>query len=364
MAGIGLVATGQGGWLGQGPLPVGPRYPRWRPTCRYGKRDRLMSEKFIVTGGAGFIGSNLVQGLNARGQTDIIVVDDLNHPDKQRNLERVEFSEYQDKAEFRSMLRENRVPRVDGVFHLGACSSTMETDEAYLKDNNYQYTRDLCEWSLRTGARFVYASSAATYGDGSQGYSDADEVTPTLAPLNGYGRSKQMFDEWALETGVLDKIVGLKFFNVYGPWEDHKGAMRSLVHKSYGQVVGEGKITLFKSHRSDYRDGEQDRDFVYVSDAVAVSLFFYDHPEVSGLFNCGTGVARTWVDLAAALFAAAGLPTEIVFVDMPESIRDKYQYHTQAEMSKLRGAGYDAPFVSIEEGVRRYVQEYLAKQVG
>jgi len=324
-----------------------------------------MSEKFIVTGGAGFIGSNLVKTLNDRGHRDIIVVDNLNDTNKlakQRNLDRITFSRYYDKVEFRNMLRKNEVPKVNGVFHLGACSSTTQTDESYLKDNNYQYSRDLCEWSLENGVRFVYASSAATYGDGSKGYCDEDAITPSLEPLNLYGKSKQMFDLWALETATLTKIAGIKYFNVYGPWEDHKGDMRSLVNKSYAQMMCDKRIRLFRSHRRDYGDGMQDRDFLYVSDAVAVTLFFYDHPEISGLFNCGTGVARTWIDLANALFAAAQVAPNIEFIDMPEAIRDKYQYHTQADMTKLRRSGYTADFLSIEQGVSRYVKEYLAKQ--
>ena len=321
-----------------------------------------MAETFIVTGGAGFIGSNLVRALNKRGDTDILVVDHLNHPAKHRNLERLFFREFSDKEEFRARLKEGRLSQVSCVFHLGACSSTTETDEAYINDNNYLYTRELCEWALRTGARFVYASSAATYGDGSLGYSDSDEVTPSLEPLNLYGRSKQMFDMWALETGALKKIAGLKYFNVYGPWEDHKENMRSVVHKAYGQLMREGKITLFRSHRPEYQDGEQERDFIHVSDAVAVTLFLYDHPEVCGVFNCGTGKERAWIDLANAVFAAAGLPPRVEFIDMPDAIRDKYQYYTCADLTKLRAAGFQSPFLSIEEGVRRYVCEYLAKE--
>jgi ADP-L-glycero-D-manno-heptose 6-epimerase len=321
-----------------------------------------MASTFIVTGGAGFIGSNLVRALNERGETDILVVDHLNHPAKRRNLERLTFREFSDKEEFRKRLKEGRLPGFAAVFHLGACSSTTEMDEAYINDNNYLYTRELCEWALRTGSRFVYASSAAPYGDGSLGYSDSDAATPSLKPLNPYGRSKQLFDLWALETGALKKIAGLKYFNVYGPWEDHKGDMRSLVHKAHGQLMREGRIALFKSYRPEYRDGEQERDFVHVSDAVDVTLFFHDHPDACGLFNCGTGRARTWIDLANAVFAAAGLPPRIEFIEMPETIRDKYQYHTLADLSKLRGAGYLAPFLSIEEGVRRYVEEYLAKE--
>ena len=322
-----------------------------------------MAVTFIVTGGAGFIGSNLVRALNDRGETDILVVDHLNHPAKQRNLERLSFREFSGKEEFRARLKEGRLPQVSCVFHLGACSSTTEMNEAYINDNNYLYTRELCEWSLRTGARFVYASSAATYGDGSLGYSDADEVTPSLKPLNPYGRSKQMFDLWALETGALEKIAGLKYFNVYGPWEDHKENMRSVAHKAYGQLMREGRITLFKSHCPEYQDGKQERDFIHVSDAVAVTLFFYDHPEVCGLFNCGTGKERTWIDLATAVFSAAELPPRIEFIDMPEAIRDKYQNHTCADLTKLRAAGFQAPFLSVEEGVLRYVREYLAKEI-
>ena len=321
-----------------------------------------MNERFIVTGGAGFIGSNLVKALNDRGCTDIIVVDNLNNLIKHSNLDRIRFRAYYDKVDFRAMLRENRVPSVDAVFHLGACSSTTEINETYIEDNNYRYTRDLCEWSLKMGARFIYASSAATYGNGARGHSDEDSIIPTLEPLNLYGRSKQMFDLWALETGAIRNIVGLKYFNVYGPWEDHKGDMRSMVNKAYGQVMRNGRITLFKSHRSDYSDGEQDRDFVHVSDAVAVTLFFYDHPEISGLFNCGTGTARTWIDLASAVFAAVGMPPDIVFIDMPENIRSAYQSHTQADIAKLRRAGYTAPFLCIEEGVDRYVREHLERK--
>jgi len=321
-----------------------------------------MTAKYIVTGGAGFIGCNLVRALNERGETDILVVDHLNHPAKNSNLEPLSYREFLDKEEFRSRLKKGRLPEVSCVFHLGACSSTTEMNEAYINDNNYMYTRELCEWALQTGARFVYASSAATYGDGSLGYSDSDEVTPHLKPLNPYGQSKQLFDMWAMETGALGKIAGLKYFNVYGPWEDHKGSMRSLVNKAYGQLMREGKITLFKSNSPQYRDGEQERDFIYVSDAVAVTLFFYDHPEISGLFNCGTGKERTWVDLANAVFAAAQLPPKIEFVEMPEAIRDKYQNHTCADLTKLRKAGYSAPFLSVEEGVSRYVRGYLAKQ--
>jgi len=321
-----------------------------------------LKKTFIVTGGAGFIGSNLVRALNERGYENIIVVDHLNHPDKQRNLDRLSFASYWDKVIFRELLREGKIPAVTDVFHIGACSSTTERDEAYLADNNYQYTRDLCEWAMGHNARFIYASSAATYGDGSQGYVDDDQVALGLKPLNGYGRSKQMFDRWAIESGTINRIVGLKYFNVYGQGEDHKGEMRSLVNKAYSQMMSEGVIRLFKSYRPEYKDGEQVRDFIYVDDAVAVTLHFFDHPELAGLYNCGTGQTRSWVDLAKALFAAVGKGHRIEFIDMPEEIRDKYQYHTQADLTRLRAVGYTAPFMSIEDGVKRYVETHLSRR--
>jgi len=287
------------------------------------------------------------------------VVDHLTDDLKRKNLAELHFREYLDKSEFRTRLRSRSVEPVDCVFHLGACSSTTETNEAYLHDNNYLYSRELCEWSYANGARFVYASSAATYGDGSHGYSDDEQRINDLQPLNLYGKSKQAFDVWALTTGALRQVAGLKYFNVYGPGEDHKGEMRSLVNKAYDQVMRDGEITLFRSHKPEYRDGEQTRDFIYVDDAVKQTLFFFDHPNVSGLYNCGTGVARSWLDLASALFAAMGREPRIRFVDIPESIRERYQYHTQSDLSKLRSAGYSESFLSVEEGVRRYVVDYL-----
>lgn len=316
--------------------------------------------KFIVTGGAGFIGSNIVAALNERGEEQVLIVDELGQDEKWRNLVGLKYSDYQHKDEFRASLQYDRVGEVDAVFHMGACSSTTERDAGFLADNNYRYTRELCEWCLQHDVRFIYASSAATYGDGSLGYSDSDPVTPTLQPLNMYGYSKQMFDLWALEHEVLDRIVGLKYFNVYGPREDHKGDMRSVVNKAFHQIRETGEVRLFKSYKPEYKDGEQVRDFLYVKDAVDVTLFFLDHPKVSGLFNCGSGKARTWNDLSTAVFAAMGKPPKIVYIDMPEVLRDKYQYRTQADMTKLRKAGYDREFTPLEDGVRDYVQSYLA----
>ncbi|MBQ8571723.1 MAG: ADP-glyceromanno-heptose 6-epimerase [Kiritimatiellae bacterium] len=322
----------------------------------------MKTYKFIVTGGAGLIGSNIVNLLNERGEKDILVVDHLNHPEKQKNLDKLQFAEYMERDTFRAAFLANEIGPALGVFHLGACSSTTETNQAYLDDNNTGYTIDLCKWCLANGARFVYASSAATYGEGEFGYSDSDEVTPKLQPLNLYGWSKQKFDLWAMENGVLDKIAGLKYFNVFGPGENHKGDMRSVVNKAYKQIGETGKISLFKSHREGYEDGGQDRDFVYVKDAARVTVWLYDHPEVGGIFNCGTGHARTWVDLAKAIFLGMRKEPNIEFVDMPMHLRDKYQYHTEAEMTKLRAAGCDIEFHQLEDAVIDYVRNYLDKE--
>lgn len=321
-----------------------------------------MKPKYIVTGGAGFIGSNIVAALNARGEMDILVVDILGRDEKWKNLVGLAFADYVEAAEFRRALHEGKVGGASVVFHMGACSATTEKDASYLIDNNYRFTRELCDWCRQVGARFIYASSGATYGDGSLGYSDDDAVTPTLRPLNMYGFSKHLFDLWALRTGVLNEIVGLKFFNVYGPREDHKGDMRSVVNKAYGQILHDGAVKLFKSYNPAYRDGEQVRDFVYVKDAVDVCLWFAEHREANGLFNVGTGVARTWLDLARAVFAAMDREPCIEFIDMPEALRGKYQYRTEADIRKLRRAGYMAPMTSLEDGVRDYVQNWLMKR--
>ena len=315
----------------------------------------------IVTGAAGFIGCNVVAELNRRGEERILVVDELGNDDRWKNLRGLKFEDVWLSGRFREAFRGDKLQAVKTVYHLGACSSTTETNANYLLDNNYQYTRELCEWCLGHGARFVYASSAATYGDGSQGYSDADTATPTLMPLNMYGMSKQLFDLWALRTGVLGRIAGLKYFNVYGPGEDHKGDMRSVVHKAYHQIRETGAVKLFRSYRQDYPDGEQVRDFVYVKDAVDLTLFCGENPKSSGLFNCGTGQARSWNDLAKAVFAAMKVEPRIEYIEMPVTLRSKYQYFTQAEMGKIRAAGYVRAFTTLEDGIREYVQSYLAK---
>lgn len=318
-----------------------------------------MNGKIVVTGGAGFIGRNLIAGLNARGEERIVVVDHLGTSEKWANLVGLRFEDYLEKDEFRRRVREDRLDGVRAILHMGACSATTERDASYLVDNNYQFTRELCEWALTHAARFVYASSAATYGDGRLGYSDADAVTPTLIPLNMYGYSKHLFDLWALNKGVLGMIAGLKYFNVYGPFEDHKDDMRSVVHKAFGQISATGKVSLFKSYKDDYADGEQVRDFVYVQDAVQLTLHLLENPAMSGLFNCGTGQARSWNALARAVFAAMGRKPQIDYIEMPAALRGKYQYHTQADMTKVRAAGYEHAFTSLEDGVGAYVKTHL-----
>jgi len=322
-----------------------------------------MSKLIVVTGAAGFIGRNIVAELNSRGVTDILLVDTLGTDEKWRNLVGLRYEEIASPAEFLRQIENNRTGDIDAILHMGACSSTTERDADLLLENNYHYTRTLCEWSLRKNVRFIYASSAATYGDGGLGYNDADEVTPLLRPLNMYGYSKHIFDLWALKHGHLKSIAGLKYFNVYGPHEDHKGDMRSVVNKSYGQILREGKVQLFKSYKQEYADGEQMRDFLYVKDAVAVTLHFLNHRSVNGLFNCGTGEARTWKALATAVFTAMGREPKIEFIPMPESLRSQYQYFSEASVTKLRAAGYTAPFRDLEDGVWDYVQSYLSGQV-
>ena len=318
-----------------------------------------MSIKQIVTGGAGFIGSNLVRELNARGETDILIVDELGCDEKWKNLVGLLYEDYIDKEDLFDYLEGVELDKVDVVYHLGACSATTETDADYLAHNNYHYTRALCETCLDASIRFVYASSAATYGDGELGYSDADEDVEKYSPLNMYGYSKHMFDLWALRSGAMNSIAGLKYFNVYGPGEAHKDDMRSVVHKSFEQIRDTGKVKLFKSHKPGFKDGEQVRDFLYVKDAVDMTLWLGENPATSGLFNCGTGTPRTWVDLVTAVFTAMGVEPNIEFIDMPEHLRGKYQYYTCAVMDKIRAAGYPAVFQTLENGIRETVCNYL-----
>jgi ADP-L-glycero-D-manno-heptose 6-epimerase len=322
--------------------------------------ENWKDQRVIVTGGAGFIGSVLVWELNRRGCSHVVIGDYPSRGEKIANLAGLRFTEVIEPAELAARLSSGSMGKFDYIFHLGACSSTTETNEKYLRENNYEYSRNLAEWALGAGVRFVYASSAATYGDGSAGMDDSDPAQlERLRPLNLYGQSKQWMDLHAWREGWLDRIVGLKYFNVFGPNEHHKGDMRSVVCKSYSEVFKTGVIQLFKSYRPQYRDGEQRRDFLYVKDAVAMTLHLAGNPAANGIFNIGSGEARTWNDLARAVFSALGREPRIEYVEMPESIRDKYQYFTQADVRKVRAAGYDQPITSLEDAVRDYVVNYL-----
>ncbi len=319
----------------------------------------------IVTGGAGFIGSAVVWRLNQLGEDNIVIVDRLGETEKWKNLVGLKYADIFHKENFIDMVLEDVVPfQVEAIIHLGACSSTTQKDADYLMHNNFKYTQALAEFALEKGARFIYASSAATYGDGSRGYLDDETKLDELKPLNMYGYSKQMFDLWARREGIANEIVGLKYFNVYGPNEYHKDDMRSVVHKAYGQIKETGKVKLFKSYKPEYKDGEQMRDFIYVKDAVDITLFFLQNKKINGLFNAGTGNARSWVDLVTALFNAMEMPVNIEFIDMPETLKGKYQYFTQANIDKLKNVGYNKPIADIEEGVTDYVKNYLMKERG
>jgi ADP-L-glycero-D-manno-heptose 6-epimerase len=321
-----------------------------------------LSGRILVTGGAGFIGSALVWALNQRGLTDIVVSDLLGSDEKWKNLVPLKFADYVEAGDFRSRLAADpkAFGRFSAVFHLGANSATTEKNAAHLIDNNYAYTKELAAWALAHDARFIYASSAATYGDGARGMDDKSDDLATLRPLNMYGYSKHLFDLHAQRQGWLKRIVGVKYFNVFGPNEDHKGDMRSLVNKAFDQISSTGRLELFKSHRPDFKDGEQQRDFLYVKDAVEMTLHFAEKaPTAAGLYNLGSGEANTWLALARAIFAAMHREPRIEFIDMPEALRGKYQYFTQADTAKLRASGYERPMTPLDAAVRDYVQNYL-----
>jgi len=321
-----------------------------------------LPNRVLVTGGAGFIGSACVWALNTLGVERIVVTDRLGRDEKWRNLVPLRFEDYLEADDLLPRLESGTLGKFDLVLHLGACSATTELDATFLARNNFEYTKHLAHWALSKHVRFVYASSAATYGDGAAGMSDIDNSNAALTrlrPLNAYGYSKHLFDQYAARAGVLPRLVGLKYFNVYGPNEAHKGDMRSLVHKAYGQIEETGVVRLFRSHRPDYRDGEQQRDFLYVKDAVAMTLHLAMTPSAGGLYNIGSGKANTWLSLTSALFGALERVPNIEFIDMPESIRAKYQYHTQADIAKLRAAEYIAPVTSLHDAVKDYVKGYL-----
>jgi len=314
----------------------------------------------VVTGGAGLIGSALVWQLNREGVDDVVVVDRLGTSEKWRHLVPLRFADYLDAEEF--FPRIEREPDAFGeiatVFHLGACSSTTERDASYLIANNVRRSQEIARWAFARGARFVYASSAATYGAlESEMREDLDPHA--LRPLNMYGYSKHLFDHWMRREELLERAVGLKYFNVYGPNEDHKGEMRSVVAKAYEQIRARGTIELFKSYRNGIAHGEQTRDFLYVKDAVAITTFLSRTPQAGGIYNVGSGADRTWNALAIAVFNALGLPARIEYIEMPHVLRGKYQYRTVADVRKLQQAGWTRPMTALEDGVADYVRNYL-----
>lgn len=315
----------------------------------------------VVTGAAGFIGSCLVSKLNRENYRDIVVVDDFSNAEKNKNLEGKQYSHKVDRKEFISWLDEHE-KLVQFIFHIGARTDTTELDTRIFDELNLNYSKDVWRACVKYGLPLVYASSAATYGLGEHGYSDSHGIVDELKPLNPYGESKNDFDKWALQQEQQPYFwAGLKFFNVYGPNEYHKLRMASVIYHTFNQIGSTGKMKLFRSHNPDYKDGEQLRDFVYVKDVVEVCMFLMHHRKDSGLYNLGTGKARTFYDLAFNTFVALGKAPEIDFVDTPEDIRDKYQYFTEADMTKLQSIGYNKPFHTLEEGVQDYVKNYLAE---
>ena len=318
-------------------------------------------ETVILTGGAGFIGSCFLWKLNREGIDNIIVVDNLGEGCKWRNLAGKKFIDYIQKDEFIGLLESGKVSGVKKIVHLGACSSTILNDASYFLKNNYEYSKRLALWAIANKAGFLYASSAATYGDGSCGYDDAEDKLHTLRPLNIYGYTKHLFDLWMLRQGFLKRSAGFKFFNVFGPNEYHKGEMMSVICKRFADVKAGKPMRLFRSYRPGYADGEQKRDFIYVKDAVEVMFYFFTRPDKAGIFNLGTGKANSWNELAAAIFKAAGSKPRIEYVPMPVQIRQKYQYFTRAKMDKLKVAGCRHRFMELGESVKDYVS-YLEKE--
>lgn len=319
----------------------------------------------IVTGGAGFIGSYLVKELEARGMRDIVVCDLLGQDDKWKNIAKRELADILPPDDLPAFLNDNAAD-VETVFHMGAVSVTTERDADLIVRSNIRLSMDLWNWCAANDTALIYASSAATYGDGAQGFAGDDTVDglAKLRPMNAYGWSKHAFDRRVArivsENGPSPPHwAGLKFFNVYGPNEYHKGGMISVALKNFREISDSGKAVLFRSHNPDYPDGGQKRDFVWVGDCVDIALWLADHPSTQGIFNVGTGEARTFEDLARSVFRAMGRDADIEFVETPEAIRDRYQYFTQADMSRLRNAGYSRPSTSLEDGVGQYIRDYL-----
>ena len=327
----------------------------------------------VVTGGAGFIGSALVWGLNQRGRSDVLVVDDVDHEEKEHNLAELEYEELVGIKEFRAKLLAGDYPvkpadaghgagdsGVEAVLHMGACSATTETDWDYLEDNNVEYSKDIIRWCFDGDVRCVYASSAATYGDGAEGYSDDPELFDALKPLNLYGKSKLLVDIWARDGKYFEGgIAGVRYFNVFGPNEWHKEGMRSVIAKKFEQIKADGFIELFASNDPEYKDGEQKRDFVYIKDVVDATLWLMENKETAGVFNVGAGAARTWNAVANAMFSAMGKKPDIRYIELPDQLKNQYQNFTQADITKLREAGYQRAFTSLEDAAVDYITNYL-----
>ena len=324
----------------------------------------LSKGKILITGAAGFIGSAVVWALNERGLTNLILADFLGEDEKFKNLIPLRFEDYLEADTLMEKVLSDSadLKEVKTVIHLGACSSTTESNARYLIQNNYEYTKDLAKWALKHKARFVYASSAATYGDGSLGMDDMSSDIGRLRPLNMYGYSKHLFDLYAQKHGWLDKMAGLKYFNVFGPNEHHKADMRSVVHKAYHQIKTEGRAKLFKSYRPEYKDGEQMRDFLYVKDAVEMTLHLAQTTDANGLFNLGSGEANTWLTLVEGIFEALGKTPKIDFIEMPETLKAKYQYYTCADITKIKRSGYQKAISPLKESVKDYIQSYLVPE--
>ena len=313
----------------------------------------------VITGAAGFIASNLVSKLNQENYKDIVVVDDFSNPEKNKNLDGKIIREKVHRDDFTQWIANNH-RFVQFVFHLGARTDTTEFDKSIFDRLNLNYSKKVWRDCVNYGLPLIYASSAATYGDGAYGYADDHELAEKLKPLNPYGESKNDFDKWALQQASKPFYwAGIKFFNVYGPNEYHKGRMASVIFHAFKQIKETGKMKLFRSHHPDYKDGEQLRDFIYVKDVVDVLVYLMESRKKSGLYNLGTGKSRTFVDLTKATFKAMGKTPNIEFIDTPEDIRDKYQYFTEAKMDKLRAAGYEKAFTSLEDGIADYVKNYL-----
>jgi ADP-L-glycero-D-manno-heptose 6-epimerase len=318
-----------------------------------------MSKIHVVTGGMGFIGSGLIWKLNEKGINDILIVDSPGKSDAWKNVVNLRFLDIIGKDEFIKKIENNEFKNsICGILHMGACSDTTEKDVNFLLENNFQYTKKLAIWAVNNKCRFVYASSAATYGNGPD-FSDNEEKLYLLKPLNMYGYSKHLFDLFALRNGFFSTIAGLKYFNVFGPNEYHKGEMRSVIVKKFFEIISTGEAKLFKSYRKDYKDGEQKRDFIYIKDAVQMTIFVYLNPSINGIFNIGTGNPRSFNDVVRCIFKILGKKEKIKYIDMPETIKNSYQYFTQADIKKILKAGYKKKISSLEESIEDYIKNYL-----